>query len=85
MQVMGPPSDAERAVALPDTMEVLAWHLKAGVRYIRAAHASDNHNQQPVAAPRAGATTAGIVPRVLCAVRALARPSLFTAQPSNGV
>ena len=79
---MGPPTDAHRAAALPDTMETLAWHLKAATW---AARASDNHNQQPGPAPRAGASTADAVRRVLRAVGLLARPSLFTGQQSNGV
>ena len=73
MQVMGPPSDAARAAALPDAVEVLAWHFKEATRAVQS---SDNHNQQPGSAPRAGASTADVVP-ALSALRALARPSLI--------
>ena len=71
MQVMGPPSDAHRAAALPDTMEVLAWSLKTTMLLI-------GH-------PGASASTADNVLMLQAAVVALSRPPAPTGMKSDGI
>jgi hypothetical protein len=74
MQVMGPPSDAHRAAALPDAAEAMAWFLRSAEC---ASADSDAFIQQQQKRGK-------LIPVVLAELAYLPSPHLCVPDPASG-